>query len=33
MGAAGRSRIEAEYDEKLVVARYLEAIREALDPA
>ncbi|HEX8584125.1 MAG TPA: glycosyltransferase family 4 protein [Allosphingosinicella sp.] len=33
MGAAGRARIEAEYDEKLVIARYLEAIRDALDPA
>ncbi|HEY0027541.1 MAG TPA: glycosyltransferase family 4 protein [Allosphingosinicella sp.] len=33
LGVAGRARIEAEYDEKLVIARYLEAIRDALKPA
>ncbi|HEY0028246.1 MAG TPA: glycosyltransferase family 4 protein [Allosphingosinicella sp.] len=30
LGAAGRDRMEREFDEKLVVARYLAAIREAL---
>jgi glycosyltransferase involved in cell wall biosynthesis len=30
MGAAGRHKVEREFDEKLVVARYLEAIDEAL---
>jgi glycosyltransferase involved in cell wall biosynthesis len=33
MGAAGRAKMEAEYDERLVVARYLAAIRAALDEA
>jgi glycosyltransferase involved in cell wall biosynthesis len=31
MGAAGRRKIEAEYDERIAVGRYLEAIREALN--
>ncbi len=30
MGAAGRRKVEAEYDEKIAVARYLDAIRAAL---
>jgi len=30
LGAAGRAKMERDYDEKLVVARYLEAIAEAL---
>jgi glycosyltransferase involved in cell wall biosynthesis len=30
LGDAARARAEAEYDERIVVARYLEAIREAL---
>jgi glycosyltransferase involved in cell wall biosynthesis len=30
MGAAGRRKVEAEYDEKIAIARYLEAIKDAL---
>lgn len=30
MGAAGRRKVEAEYDEKIAIARYLQAIGEAL---
>ena len=30
MGAAGRLKVESEYDEKIAIARYLDAIREAL---
>jgi glycosyltransferase involved in cell wall biosynthesis len=30
MGAAGRAKMERQYDEKLVIARYLQAIEEAL---
>ncbi|HMJ92956.1 MAG TPA: glycosyltransferase family 4 protein [Allosphingosinicella sp.] len=30
MGAAGRRKVEAEYDERIAIARYLEAIRDAL---
>jgi glycosyltransferase involved in cell wall biosynthesis len=30
MGAAGRARVEAEFDERIMVDRYLEAIAEAL---
>jgi glycosyltransferase involved in cell wall biosynthesis len=30
MGGAGRAKMEREYDEKLVIARYLQAIEEAL---
>ncbi|HZF94058.1 MAG TPA: glycosyltransferase family 4 protein [Allosphingosinicella sp.] len=32
MGAAARARVEAEYDEKLVARRYIEAIEKALSP-
>jgi hypothetical protein len=30
MGVAGRRKVEAEYDEKIAIGRYLEAIEEAL---
>jgi glycosyltransferase involved in cell wall biosynthesis len=30
MGTAGRRKVEAEYDEKIAIARYLDAIRDAL---
>ena len=33
MGAAGRGRVESEYDEKIAVGRYLDAIAEALGTA
>jgi len=33
MGAAGRARVEAEFDERIVIRRYLEAIEEALASA
>jgi glycosyltransferase involved in cell wall biosynthesis len=33
MGAAGRRRVEAEFDEQIAVARYLSAIREAVGSA
>lgn len=33
MGAAGRAKMEAEYDERLVIARYVEAIEAALGKA
>jgi glycosyltransferase involved in cell wall biosynthesis len=32
MGRAGRARVEAEYDERLVIARYLEAIARTSEP-
>ncbi len=33
MGIAGRSKVEREFDEKIVIERYLEAIAQLLEPS